>query len=498
MYRVLLVEDEDTVREGIVQKIDWEAHGFDLAGACENGKQALDMLEQQWIDLVITDINMPVMDGLALTQKIHTLWPDTRIVILTGFDNFDYAQKAIRYRVNEYILKPITARQLRDLLDKMRQELDSQLPKAEIASAKEALRDKLIQRLLSESVERNEALQKVREFSLALKDETVCCVKIIPRNDMEFVQLKKMATEYNIELHQNSATISLLCTGKSPRQLLLDFLCEYRVVYGALTGIVGEQQEHLGEAFRSLLGIEAVWENLYLMPQGSIYSIDEATPERKETSAPDDIRRTLVKEIKLLNKLEAQRLLEQLIAALRDSGWQRDDVLRRLRRLVEQVSQYAEEQGWQLEQNAIERLNAENCLDGASAFLTEYIQSAMTAGELESDSTARQGLRAVEYIKENYSSANLSLQDMTALLSVSTSYFSSMFKSYTGVTFIEFLTRMRINKAKDLLVSTDLKSYEIAGAVGYDDAAYFGSLFKKATGQSPSMYRKNESIVNQL
>ena len=260
MYSIALVEDESTVRDGIVKKIDWEKHGFTLAGAFENGRLAADALLENPVDVVITDVNMPVMDGLSLARLLNEQMPRTIVIILTGFGDFSYAQTAIRYKVHEYILKPITAKQLRELLDKLRAELDER------------------------------------------------------RRDDETAELIKRKLD------------------------ILD-------------------------------GIEAA--------------------EPQSGTAPE----------------------------------------------------------------------------AAAA-------------------------QAVEFIKQNYGDPELSLQKITSYLSVSTSYFSSIFKQHTGVTFVDFITRLRIQKAQELLVFTALKNYEIADRVGYDDPGYFSSTFKKLTGMKPSDYRR--------
>ena len=266
MYSIMLVEDESTVRDGIVKKIDWEEHGFTLAGAFENGKLAADALLETPVDVVITDVNMPVMDGLVLARFINEQVPRTIVVILTGFGDFSYAQTAIRYKVHEYILKPITAKQLRELLDKLRDELDSR------------------------------------------------------RRDDEAAELM-------------------------------------RLKLNALTG------------------------------------------EPQPAAAPESV-----------------------------------------------------------------------------------FGRGIEAG--------RQAAQAVEFIKQNYGDPGLSLQKITSHLAVSTSYFSSIFKNHTGVTFVDFITRLRMQKAQELLVYTDMKNYEIADSVGYDDPGYFSSTFKKFTGMKPSDYRR--------
>jgi len=271
MYKVMLVEDEAVVRQGIVKKIDWQAHGFILSGVYEDGRQALEAFKETPAHVVITDINMPFLDGLELAKIIRELRPDTAVVLLTGYGEFAYAKRAIEYRVHSYILKPVTARELCQLLDQLHSELDEQ---------------------------------------------------------------KK--------LEQN--------------------------------------------------------------------------------------QRDIMEEMSLLRH------------------------------------------------GALEQLACEGIDEG---------------GKLVS-SGSRQAAQAVEYLRGNYTDPKLSLQTITALLSVSTSYFNNLFKNYTGETFIKYLTRLRMEKAKELLIATDLKNYEIAERVGYDDPGYFGSAFKKFCGMKPSEFRKRQ------
>lgn len=176
MYRVLLVEDEATVREGIVQKIDWSAHGFELAGSCENGSQALEVLNEGPVDLVITDINMPVMDGLELARQIQLNFSETVVVLLTGYSEFAYAQAAIKYRVHEYILKPVTARQLRQLLDKLYSELAArdEVPKQVAAmqdavdSARQVMRRSFLQSFAAGELSSDKWQKGLEQFGIQL------------------------------------------------------------------------------------------------------------------------------------------------------------------------------------------------------------------------------------------------------------------------------------------------------------------------------------------
>lgn len=125
-YTVLLVDDEEEIREGIIRKIDWEKYGFRIAGSAGNGKDALEIAESIQPDVVMTDIMMPFMDGLELGEQIARMNPEVKLLIFSGADEFEYAQKALRIQAVEYILKPINAEELRDTLVKIKDTLDKE------------------------------------------------------------------------------------------------------------------------------------------------------------------------------------------------------------------------------------------------------------------------------------------------------------------------------------------------------------------------------------
>ena len=126
MYRVIVVEDEVLVREAICENINWNGLGYELAGNCENGKSAIEFLEETEVDVVLTDICMPYMDGMQLSEYIHQNMPDVRVIIFSGFDEFEYAKKAIQYHVEDYLLKPVTAFELSEVLTKLKEKMDEE------------------------------------------------------------------------------------------------------------------------------------------------------------------------------------------------------------------------------------------------------------------------------------------------------------------------------------------------------------------------------------
>ena len=136
MYRILLVDDEILVRDAIKENIDWKSMDCQLVGDCENGKQAADFVKSHPVDIVLTDILMPYMDGMELSHFLHDNYPEIVIVIFSGFGEFEYAKKAIQYNVSEYMLKPVTAMELREVIGKMKEKVDLQRKEKKIESLK--------------------------------------------------------------------------------------------------------------------------------------------------------------------------------------------------------------------------------------------------------------------------------------------------------------------------------------------------------------------------
>lgn len=131
MYKLILADDEADVREGLAEQIDWAGLGFMVMDTAENGKEAAELIEKHVPDVVVTDIQMPFMSGLQLSDWIRTHYPSTKIIILTGFEEFEYAQQAIRLQIDEYLLKPFSSGELAEVLRKVKRNIDEELAERE-------------------------------------------------------------------------------------------------------------------------------------------------------------------------------------------------------------------------------------------------------------------------------------------------------------------------------------------------------------------------------
>ena len=176
MYKLILVDDEEEVRKGIIQKIKWDQYGFILVGEAENGREALEMAEKFTPDVVITDIKMPFMDGLQLSESLKKRFPTIKIIILTGFDKFEYAKKAVNLNIFEYVLKPVSSKELIEVLLRVKVQIDEEMLKKEDMEALKGyyvkslpvLKEKFLTYLITSKLNKEEIQEKCNNYNINL------------------------------------------------------------------------------------------------------------------------------------------------------------------------------------------------------------------------------------------------------------------------------------------------------------------------------------------
>ncbi|MBR3992538.1 MAG: response regulator, partial [Anaerotignum sp.] len=177
MYKILLVDDEEEIRTSIIKKIDWDKNGFTVIGDAENGKDALEKIEQLEPDVVLTDIRMPYMDGLELAAELRRTHPSVKVVIFSGYDDFEYAKQAIQLNIIEYILKPVNARELTDILGKIKTNLDEEIERLRGEAVQQdnvkknllILRENFLSKLVKGKIERKQIEHEMKEYELSFR-----------------------------------------------------------------------------------------------------------------------------------------------------------------------------------------------------------------------------------------------------------------------------------------------------------------------------------------
>lgn len=535
MYKVILADDEVLTRKAIAENTPWHDAGFELAGTAENGKDAAELADRLLPDLVITDICMPGMDGIALSGYLNQHYPDTKILILSGYDDFAYAKKAIEYGVSEYILKPVTSRELVEELKKIAEKLDRDREKKKyllrISGAYEKslpqLKEHFLNRLLGGKTSRQEAEAQLNAFGISqvFPDQSVVLIGRGEKADwekrdpgiseelMDFIIFnivqEIMGGEKNVLLFQTTANRCVLIFSADTEAALKEqiFACGTRIfnaiqdhVKISISVLVGKTVHSCYEWHDSYENAKYAEEFRYLLDAQDhfLYGSDFTLAVSRAPGIRTGVwSGKLIQLIRTGTREELENSVRDFFAALHEANCERQTMYLYIQNCVLSVLITLERR----------EIVAEGEFEQVASFinhLSEYRYLSEIEGEFlkfcmeirssidRKRKTASQEIAdsAMEYIGKNYADPELTLNGICEYLSLSVSYFSMVFKACKHETFVEALTRIRMEKAKMLLETSALKTYEVAEKTGYLDAHYFGTIFKKQTGMTPMEYAR--------
>ena len=513
MMKVFLVDDEIAIRENLRNSFPWEENGFQLVGEAPDGEMALPMIRDLNPDILLTDIRMPFMDGMELCAQVKRVLPWIGVVILSGYDDFAYARQAISLGVKEYLLKPITADELGEALKRVAARITEERRAASLrrdaAPGNPFLREKLLASLFTEEGDRFEDEQLMRQMRAMGVNLAAGCYVVI---DIAF----PLKDEARVRAREALSALAEASGGSV-------FTCG--MPHGARALVLGDNERDAEERAYSFAASAAHLPQLESCDQ-LLLSIGETVTDyfaiRKSMQSARHVRHAAVgrgggrriigvgeldDETTSLNSLELSPLYErlqyapaeELDAILADYadllgsgaegrelalGYLRIAAVIAARQIVSDAG--ADPQRVLDEGRIAEALRAEG-IEAVRALLNEAMACRDRSGRGQGQTPVA---RARRFLSRRYSDPNLMLQDVAGEVGMSQSHFSTVFAQETGLTFTQYLTALRIGKAKELLSATAMRSSEIAFAVGYNDAHYFSYMFKKQTGMTPSEYRK--------
>lgn len=542
MYKLLLVEDEADVRESVLQEIDWAACGFEVVGDAENGREALELIGAAPPDVVMTDIKMPFMDGLQLSAILKERWPAIKIIILTGFDEFDYAQKAIKLHIDEYVLKPFSAQELMEALTKVKAKLDGELEQLKNVHLLEehyrkslpVLREVFLGSLVSQRLSRAEIEDKAHSYGVELKGSAYVAAVISPDNpekagaeeggspasslrhsrDMDlkrfavlnitgeiaggagqrlaFLHGGHVALLFASEAEDDGEALRSTLTVLEDIRTSVDKYLKFTVTIGV--GTVARDIADVSYSYKDAL---LALDYRLLLGSNRIICIDDVERRSRRKLHFDELQEQgLIRCIKVGTEAELKEAVEALFAGVADPGVSFNDYQIYVLELATAVLKAAKDADVELGEAFGEDVNPFTALhrftdpEEAKAWIAGMCLA--LAGHI---ATGRQSSyrslaeQAKDYAKANYADAELSINRVCGHLHISPGYFSSIFKKETKLTFVNYLLHLRMEAAKELLRTTDLKAFEIAERVGYADPNYFSFSFRKAVGVSPKEYR---------
>lgn len=531
LYKIMLVDDEEEVRTSIIKKINWEANGFEVVGDAENGRDALEKIENLEPNVIITDIRMPYMDGLELTESLRQKFPSIKVIIFSGFDDFIYAKEAIRLGVAEYILKPVNVDELTEILKRVRTKLDEEIESARnIDMLRESykaslpvLREQFLNKLIIKKGLYDEAsiTEYLKEYNMDIEDANkwvVCAVNIelenasikgellkekelIPIYVKKFIE-EKLVTHYRnvvFDSVQDAEPVIIAAIDDENSQTgLTDVMRDVcksakRVLGVGITVGIGRSSQTLSDISVSYKSaIDAVGYKKIVGSEDVVYIHDVEPVSTGVLRFEEKDEEGLISAVKFGGEERIREVVGNLANKLDEvkvhSRQYQAYMLRILTCIMDLMQQY--EISLSGLENYMEVLSKIKDGESFKEWLIGICNNINIGLQQKRESTSKQIINeAKEYILENYTNAELSLEVICRHLHLSPAYFSSLFKKETGQTYVNYLTDIRLNKAVELISTTDEKTYMIAEKVGYLEQNYFSYVFKKKFGVSPTKYR---------
>ena len=532
MIKVFLVEDEIVMREGIKNTISWEREGLQFVGEASDGELAYPQIQRTRPDILITDIKMPFMDGLELSRLVKKELPDIKIIILSGYDEFKYAQEGINIGIADYLLKPVTGAKLLETIKKVAEQVRKEREQKSFLETfgkeqEERLqmeKQKYFRKLISGQMSVSAMLSEGAALGLDMAAEAynILLFQVFAGEEQEGYSetANQIMEEIREMTHRQTQTVliemstqglAFLIRGTSEHSVdevlkdltgeLLNILSHYPEV--SYFGGVGCTVSRLGELNRCDEEANRAFAYRYIREKNQIvYS------EREEETAGEELKLSTLNINPINRKIvenflrtglkgETRHFLEEYMENLGSENMSsmmfRQYITMDL--YITAVS-VLEQMGYEAKE-LVERCGDFRMMGGAfenAGQALDYLQKVFeTVIELREKAASKRYSslleKAVSYIQENYCNSDISLNSVAASVNLSPNHFSTVFSQEMGQTFVEYLTAQRMGKARELLRGTNRKTAEIAYAVGYKDPHYFSYLFKKTQNCTPREFR---------
>lgn len=526
MLRVFLVEDESIIRETLRDTMPWNRCGYTFVGEAADGEMALPLIRKTRPDVLITDIRMPFMDGLALSKLVLEEFPDIKIIILSGYDDFEYARQAIRIGVVQYLLKPVTKATLTHVLqevqEKILQERSQSQDRFRLDSQEyeQFARRQFAEEMVSGQLTVSQIYEKAGRLGLDLMASSYT-LAFFSVQGKTYSESDARVTETLLEhfmkypeyllLRWNLTTYMVLIKGEAHRMEGYIQRC-IGAVQNCHAGEGQDQSWHVAVArpiqrLSALPGcyeeVSRLWAYRYILPERHVLTMETVghllRPQGSQDLGQVDVSKfspgILLSVMQNAAAEEIPNFVEEFLLGVQEAAGFAPFCQYLMLSARFTATEFVLSLGFSQEQF----LDGLDCLDlvGTAVGLPQLrrylVQVLMQAVKLRESSSANQYrdllTQAVNYINSHYTDENLSLNQVAREVNISANYLSAVFSQEMACTFVEYVTARRMAKAKELLRTTDKRSGEVALAVGYKDPHYFSFLFKKTQGCTPRDYR---------
>lgn len=521
MYQVFVVEDELLIRQSIHHMVDTMGGPYVCCGEASDGEMALSMMQDLMPDILLTDIRMPFLDGFELIRNVRSMMPWVKIIIISGYGDFDYTQKAIALGANQYLLKPVRAPELTQAIREVTAQLEQEKAASRLPSGydenemKHMLHQHFMLQLLSGTIETGLMLERARNLQLDIIHPLYQVVifsfdtgeqnaAAIPPAMLNLLNTLSLSLYY----FNGSESVTVLIGASSPEQLNEE---TYRIINiirhqmqelaPVITTIVGNVVNRLSRVCQAYGRSRDLLRNVIAIAAGQVIDVEDTssiTNDYLNYSMPfgSEFQRELL-----------QCSVDEVHALLHDymeqpESAQFNSMLFRYQTLVDLLKCCMRVQLRHQSESDVQRSLAQ--LDGEKNLLTAAFTREgfeQTAEELmvrivreHNDGVVAAQIppvvaRADSYLAEHFCDPNISLIRVAKAVGLSAAHFSTVFSQAHGISFISYLTDMRIERAKKLLLETDMKLAAIAMEIGYNEPNYFSHVFRKTEGMTPKEYR---------
>ncbi|NSW89243.1 MAG: response regulator [Firmicutes bacterium] len=505
MYDLMIVDDHKWTREGLTRNIPWKKKGIRVKYVVSNGKQALAAMNEHPVDIIITDIKMDIMDGLELTKHVKSKWPSTKIIMISAYPDFSYAQEAVNMGVSAYILKPIKEEELIEKISRVIETIESE--RLNISKALEFDRFN-VSDLLKEYItgsRPNDAniLDKLckKGIDLLKGKSIVFTVKVLRKHDLQkkvYQDIFNMGKNFASFIH-GSLTIGVYThAGEMSQYDFNKYLLRLKDEFKGLdlricTGSMAKKPEELRKSYQDSL---KVYNYAFLCNLKGIISYDKVKDKisRHENGVFFDFNEVR-NIINSYGEIDIARYIDSILEMHKRSNTDRYLIESQCVSMLVEISRYVSERGILPESifekcGPISSMKDMEFLEDISNYIKNVLYSVIHEVKKRNTKKIRPIVkRAIDYACKNIDMKDITIKSIAEKIGVSYVYLSKAFKQDVGVNFTEYLNRYRVGISKKYLVETDMKIYEISDIVGLEPKNYY-ILFKKYESITPMEYRK--------
>lgn len=537
MLRVFLAEDETIIRETLRDTVPWARCGYTFVGEAGDGEMALPLIQQTRPDVLITDIRMPFMDGLALSKLVLQEFPQMKVIILSGYDDFEYAQTAIGLGVERYLLKPITKSTLMTVLEEVREKIQGERAqqnylaqfRQEAQDYEQYARRRFLERVVAGQLSVQEIYEQAEKLDLDLRARSynLALVSAMPesgsasesysepgariRDGMvahflrhpDYILFRWNLTSFAVlllERQENMESIVNRCIHKV-QELYQTFGPELN--WYVAMGTPTQRLSALPGCFEE---VSRLWAYRHILPEQHILTA-QTVKSLTGTGSDHDLSGLDMNKVSpamltgVLQNASAQEIssfVDEYAHSLEDALESGPFCQYLMLSARFTATQFVENLGMEQREylgnlSCLGMLGQQISIDDLKRYLSDILLQAIRLRDRVTGSQYNVQLKqAIRYIDEHYQCEDISLNRVAKEVDLSPNYLSAVFSQEMSTTFVEYLTAKRMEKARELLRASDLRSGEIAAAVGYKDSHYFSFLFKKTQGCTPRDYRSGK------